>query len=110
MTRERYLEMCRQLDQEPDPDEIPPDAEDFPDEAIQAMTIYSELGDRVVNEIGFIGKDYTNLPILIEVYEVEDKELLIAILGELESRALKQSQEALKREREKLKRSSRGIK
>jgi hypothetical protein len=110
MTRERYFEVCKQLGQEPDPDEIPPDAEDFPDEAIQAMTIYRELGDRVVSDIGFIGKDYTNLPVLIEVYEVEDKELLMGILSELESRAIKQSQEELKREREKLKRRSRGIK
>lgn len=104
MTRERYFKMCEQLGQEPKKDEIPPDWEDFPDIAVQAMNTFSMLGDRVVPDVGYMGKDFTNLSYYIEIYEIEDTELFLEILTYLESRAIKQSQEQLKREREKLKR------
>lgn len=104
MTQERYLKMCEQMGQEPDPEEIPPSIEDFPDIAIEAMNTFSNLGDRVYPDIGYMGKDFTTLPYYIEMYGVEDTELFLEILTYLESRAVKQSQEQLKREREKLKR------
>lgn len=106
MTRDRYLTMCEQLNKEPDPDEIPPDLHDFPDIAVIALGVFSGLGDRVYPEIGFIGKDYTNLPLHIDLHSIEDKELFLEILLYLESRAIEQSQKALKRERDKLKRKS----
>lgn len=104
MTRERYFKMCEQLDKEPIEDEIPPDWEDFPDVVIQALSTFHSLGDRIAADIGYIGKDFTNLPHYIEVYEIEDKELFLEILTWLESRAIKQSQDQMKRERDKLKR------
>ena len=104
MTQERYLKMCEQMGQEPDPEEIPPSIEDFPDIAIEAMNTFSSLGDRVYPDIGYMGKDFTTLPYYIEMYGVEDTELFLEILTYLESRAIKNSQEQLKRERDKLKR------
>lgn len=104
MTRERYFKMCEQLGQEPNENEIPPDIEDFPQIAIQALTTFSNLGDRVYPDIGYMGKDFTTLPYYLEVHGVENKELFLEILTYLESRAIKTSQEQLKREREKLKR------
>ena len=104
MTQERYLKMCEQLDKEPDLDEMPPAWEDFPDITILAMNTFSQLGDLIAADIGYLGKDYTNLPHYLDVYGIEDKELFLEILTYLESRAIKQSQEQLKREREKLKR------
>jgi hypothetical protein len=94
------------MGQEPVEKEIPPDWEDFPNIALDAMNTFSMLGDRVASEIGYIGKDFTNLNTYIEVYGIEDrdKDLFLEILTYLESRAIKQSQEQLKREREKLKR------
>ena len=94
------------MGQEPVEKEIPPDWEDFPNIALDAMNTFSMLGDRVASEIGYIGKDFTNLNTYIEVYGIEDrdKDLILEILTYLESRAIKQSQEQLKREREKLKR------
>lgn len=106
MTRDRYLKMCEQLDKEPDLDEIPPDIEDFPEIAIQAMNIFGSLGDRIYPDIGYMGKDFTNLNQYIEIYGIKDKELLLEILTYLESRAIKTSQEHLKRERDKLKRKT----
>ena len=106
MTRDRYLKMCEQLNKEPDLEEIPPDMEDFPEIAIQAMNIFGFLGDRMYPDIGYMGKDFTNLNQYIEIYGIEDKELFLEILTYLESRAIKNSQERLKKERDKLKRKT----
>ena len=51
-----------------------------------------------------MGKDFTTLPLYIEMYGIENTELYLEILTKLESRAVKRSQESLKKEREKLKR------
>jgi len=104
MTRERYFTICEQLEQEPIEDEIPPDWEDFPNIAIQAINTFACLGDRVYPDIGYMGKDFTNLSYYIDVHGIDDLELFLEILTYLESRAIKQSQKQLKREREKLKR------
>tara|TARA_R110002153_G_scaffold125394_1_gene272411 strand:- start:843 stop:1139 length:297 start_codon:yes stop_codon:yes gene_type:complete len=98
--------MCEQLNKEPDLEEIPPDMEDFPEIAIQAMNIFGFLGDRMYPDIGYMGKDFTNLNQYIEIYGIEDKELFLEILTYLESRAIKNSQERLKKERDKLKRKT----
>ena len=108
MTRDRYFEMMEQLGQEPKEEEIPPDLDDLPDIFTQAVSTFNLLGDRVVPEIGYIGKDYTNLQQLIEVWEVQDKEYFLEILSWLDSRAIKKSSDHLKRERDKLKRKSSG--
>jgi len=110
MTRDRYLDMCEQLGKEPDPKEIPPDWEDFPEIIQIAILIFNTLGDRVYPDIGYIGKDYTNLPVLIDIYGIEDSEFLLDILSWLDSRAIKQSAEHIKREHDKLKKKSNGSK
>lgn len=104
MTQERYLKMCEQLGKEPDPEELPPDINDFPEIVILALNTFSCLGDRVYPDIGYMGKDFTNLPLYIELYGITNVELFLEILTYLESRAIKSSSESLKREREKLKR------
>lgn len=106
MTKERYLEMEEQLGREPNPEKCPPGIEDFPDEIIEAIQIFNYLGDRVYPEIGYVGKDYTNLPILMKVFEIDNKELLLEVLSRLDSEAIKISQERLKREYDKMKRKN----
>jgi hypothetical protein len=96
--------MCEQLGKEPNPKEIPPDIDDFPEIAVLAMTTFSNLGDRIYPDVGYMGKDFTNLPYYMDQYGIEDQELFLSILTFLESRAIQNSQEALKRERDKLKR------
>ena len=105
MTRERYLKMCDQLGQEPDEDEIPPAWEDFPEVVLDALNTFNCLGDRMYPEIGYMGKDFTNLPFYIDMHGIEDTELFLEILIYLESRAIKQSRDDMKRERDKLKRA-----
>ena len=104
MTRAKYLEMCEQLNKEPRDDEIPPDWEDFPDIVHDAINTFNSLGDRVYPDIGFMGKDYTNLPYFTAMYNIIDTEFFLEILSWLESRAIKRSQDQLKREHDKLKR------
>ena len=108
MTKDKYLELQEQMGREPDPERCPPGIEDFPEVVIDALSIFNSLGDRVYPEIGYTGKDYTNLNFLINVYKIEDKELLYDILLRLDAHVIKKSQEAIKREHDKLKRNKRG--
>ena len=104
MTKERYLEIQEQLGREPDFDRCPPGSEDFPEIVIDALNIFHSLGNRVYPDVGYIGKDYTNLPILLEIYKIDNIELIMEILSRLDANAIKDSQENLKREYDKLKR------
>ena len=96
--------MCEQTGEEIDWDKCPPDWEDFPEIIQQAINTFNQLGDRVYAEIGYTGKDYTNLTHFIDVYEVQDKEFFLEILSWLDSRAIKKSSDDLKRQYDKLKR------
>lgn len=106
MTQDRYFKMCEQLGKEPIEDEIPPSWEDFPEIALHALNTFQNLGDRVYPDIGYMGKDFTNLSYYIDIYGIEDIELFLEILTWLESRAIKSSSDQLKRERDKLKRKN----
>ncbi len=108
MTRDKYLDMMEQLGKEPIESEIPPDFEDLPEIVVQALSTFNMLGDRAYPEIGYVGKDYTNLSYYIDIYDVEDKEYFLEILAWLDARAIKKSSEMMKREYEKLKRQNRG--
>ena len=100
--------MMEQLGKEPVPEEIPPDGNDHPLDMVHALNAFNILGDRVYPDIGFVGKDYTNLPILMDLYGVENTEFFLECLHTLETKAIKKSSEQLKREMDKLKRQSRG--
>jgi hypothetical protein len=104
MTADKYLNLCEQLGKEPSLKEMPPDWEDFPEIVQQAINTFNMLGDRVYPEIGYVGKDYTNISQFIEVYDVEDKEFFLEILNWLDSRAIKKASESLKKQYDKLKR------
>jgi len=102
--------MMEQLGQEPIEKEIPPSWEDFPEEVLDAISIFNVLGDRVYPDIGYVGKDYSTLKYLAEVFEVDNQELLVQVLNFLDSRAIKKSSDELKKERDKLKRKTSGPK
>ena len=110
MTRDRYLTMCEQLGTEPNEEDMPPGIEDLPEVIQKALHIYNSLGDRLVPDVGFLGKDYTNLRLYMEVHEIEDKEFFLDVISWLDSRAIKKSAEDMKRQMDKLKRKSSGSK
>ncbi len=108
MNRDKYLRLCEQLNKEPSDKEMPPDWDDFPEIVQIAVNIFNMLGDRVAADIGFMGKDYTNLNTYMELYNIEDKEFFHQILAWLDARAIKKSSDLMGKEREKLKRKSSG--
>ncbi len=108
MTRDRYLELCEQMGNEPVEEEIPPSWEDFPEMVVNAVATFNSMGDRIQAEVGYIGKDYTNLNHYLEVYGVEDKEFFLQLLNWLDARAIKKSSEEMKRQLEKMKRQTSG--
>ena len=106
MDKDRYLSMMDELGQEPDFEEMPPGIEDFPEIVFDAINTFNSLGDRIYPEIGYIGKDYTNLPYYLEIYKVDDNDTFLEILLRLDSEAVKLSQDKLKREYDRIKRKS----
>lgn len=108
MTRDRYLDMMEQLGKDPVDEEIPPDFNDLPEIMVDALNTFNMLGDRIYPEIGYTGKNYTNLSFFIEAYDVQDIEFFLEVLSWLDSRAIKKSSEQMKKEYDKLKRKSSG--
>tara|TARA_Y100000401_G_scaffold103870_1_gene95207 strand:- start:389 stop:697 length:309 start_codon:yes stop_codon:yes gene_type:complete len=102
--------MMDQLGKEPIEEEIPPDWEDFPEIVLDALNTFNMLGDRMYPDVGYVGKDYTNLNHFIELFDIQDKLFFMELLSWLDSRAIKKSQEHLKREYDKLKRKNSGSK
>jgi hypothetical protein len=108
MTKDRYFEMQHQMGREPNVKDMPPGIEDFPEIVQYAIHIFNSLGDRVAAEIGYLGKDYTNLPIFLNMYEIEDEEFFMELLHWLDTKAIKKSSDTMKKELAKLKRKSSG--
>jgi len=108
MTADRYFEMQEQMGLPIEEDKIPPTLEDFPEEVLDAMEIFNRLGDRVYPEIGYIGKDYTNLSLYMNIYSIqeENRDFLLEIIEWLDTRAIKKAAEELKRQYDKIKRKS----
>jgi len=106
MTKDQYLEMCEQMDEEPDWDKCPPAWEDFPPIVIEAISIFNSLGDRIYPEIGYIGKDFTNFKFLLEQYSVEEHNVdyIFDLVLWLDSRQIEASQKRIKAEYDKIKR------
>jgi hypothetical protein len=104
VSRETYFNLCEQLGKEPDPDEIPPDIDDFPEDVKNAIITFGKLGDRIVADVGYIGKDYTSLPIHMSLLHLYNKDLFVETLLRLDERVIKKSAEEMRRERKKLER------
>jgi hypothetical protein len=74
MTREHYFELCAQMGIDPDPEEIPVDISDLSYDCQIALTIFRALPDKIEGMAGaYLGKDYSGLGTLLDVYEVVDK-------------------------------------
>jgi hypothetical protein len=86
-----------QLGKEPELDKMPLDYFDLCPDAQIAVNIYNRLGNRVYGDVGFVGKDYTNLPILIGIFGISNKDLLIDLLNVLDASNIDKSQKAMKK-------------
>jgi len=106
MTKDQYLMMCEQTGQEIDWEKCPPAWEDFPDLVIDILNIFNSLGDRIFPDIGYIGKDFTNLEFLIKHYDIQTQHIdfVFNTILWLDSRAIEKSQKKIKAEYDRIKR------
>ena len=106
MSKDQYLRMVEQTGEEIDWDRCPPEVDDFPDSVIAALNIFSSLGSRIYPEVGYIGRDYTNLNLLYNLYNIENhqEDWIFELLLFLDSRAIEESQQKLKAEMDRIKR------
>lgn len=88
---------------EPDPNKIPIGYEDLSYDGQLALNIYGKLGNRVYGDVGFTGKDFTVLPILIHYHSILDTDLLLEYLNVIDTFNINKSQEAMKKEMDKIK-------
>ena len=105
MTKDQYLRMVEQTGEEIDWDKCPPELSDFPEIVVDSLNIFNSLGSRIYPDVGYIGKDYTNLPLFKNLYGIEEhqEEYLMDLLLLLESRSIEQSQKSLKAQMDKIK-------
>lgn len=96
--------MCEQTGTEINYDNIPPELEDFPEEVQQAIVTFGKLGDRVVADVGYMGKDYTTLSLHMNLLDIDNRDIFVETILRLDERLITKSAEAMKRERDKLKR------
>ena len=98
--------MVEQTGEEIDWDRCPPDHDDFPSFITTAMNIFHSLGNRIYPDVGYMGKDYTNLILLQKLYGVEEhqEEYLMDLLLFLDTRNIESSQKSLKAQLDKAKR------
>ncbi len=106
MTKDQYLRMVEQTGEEIDWDRIPPDLEDFPESVYTALCIFNSMGNRLQADIGYLGKDYTNLELLYKFYLIKEyeKDWIFELLLFLDEREIKESQKRMKSEMDKIKR------
>jgi hypothetical protein len=95
--------LCEQTGEEPNIDKVPPEFEDFPWDVQQGILIFAKLGDKIVADVGYMGKDYTLLPILMKQSGVMNEEICTETILRLDERVKIKSAEEMKRERDKLK-------
>ena len=97
--------MCEQMNQEPDWDKCPPELADFPDIVIDSLNIYNSLGDRIYPDIGYVGKDFTNLNYLLKRYKIEEhlQDFVFDNLLKMDAEKIKASQRKIKAEYDKIK-------
>lgn len=78
---EKYLKICEQLGQEPDPDKMPLTPSDFPAEVQVAFFIFGFLEDEWEGMSGtYMGKRWSNIEYLFNLYEVDSPKTILYIM------------------------------
>lgn len=81
MDVDKYLAICEQLGQEPDPNKMPLSSSDFPYEVQVAFFIWSLLSDNWEGMSGtYLGKVWSGLDYLFEIYEIADRKTILFLL------------------------------
>ena len=104
---EKYLLICEQLGEEPNPDKMPLEASAFPYEVQVAFFVLELLPDRYEGMSGiYMGKDWSSANFVFETYKIENIETIVYFAKLYERLLVKESAEEAKRERQKRERQS----
>ncbi len=78
---DKYLSICEQLGEEPDPDKMPLETSDFPAEVQVAFFIFGFLEDNWDGMSGtYMGKNWGNLEFLFKLYTVQEPKTIVYIM------------------------------
>lgn len=81
MTIEQYYLMCEQMGWEPDEEEIPIDPSELSFNAQQALVLLNSLPDLWDGMSGsWLGKDYSGLAAIMDIYNMQDREVVFEYL------------------------------
>ena len=95
-----YLDICEQKGIDPDPNEMPPTLGDYPLEVQVAFLLHDLLPDRWEGMSGsYLGKDYSSLGLLLDIWEVEDKQTCIYFIKHIEANNSRKINEELENKR-----------
>jgi len=85
MTPDQYIEMCEQMGWEINADEIPKDPSELPYDAQLALILLNSLPDNWEGMSGtWMGKDYSGLEAIMNIYEIQDRRLVFELLKDAE--------------------------
>lgn len=105
MTKEQYLRMVEQTGEEIDWDRCPPEPEDFPESVLTALNIYSSLGNKIFGDVGYTGKDFTNINLAFYIYKVKhykEKAWVFELLLFIDSLQIDKNNKRLKASHDKM--------
>ena len=100
MTTEQYFEMCEQMGWEPKEEDIPVDPSTLSLEVQQSLVLLNSLPDRWDGMSGsWLGKDYSGLTAIMDIYDIDDRRSVFELLKEAEG-VLSKFYEQKRKERE----------
>ena len=84
---ETHYKIAEQTGQAVDESNLPPTLNDYPYEVQCAFMIHDILPDKYDTNMGFhMGKDWSPINTLLELYEIEDKKITIYFLQHIQAR------------------------
>lgn len=104
MTKEAYIDMCNQLGDEVDWDNIPLDLDDFPDYVELAFQVFNLLSDTYSGmDSIYTGKDLSSVQSVMEILEIEPeyRRDILEVISILDSRAIKKARKQAEAARKK---------
>lgn len=107
MDIEKYLLICEQLGQQPDPAKMPLDSADFPVEVQVAFFMFALLSDSWDGMSGtYLGKDWSPIESLFNIYEVEYRKSIFYFMKVYETTIVQYRAEEAERKRKAEERKS----
>ena len=108
MTLEQYLQMCEQMGWEPQESEMPLDPSELSEEVQQTLIVLNSLPDMWDGMSGsWLGKNYSGLGTILDIYEIEDRKTVFALLKQAETQ-LGKFYEEKRKQQESMNKAKRG--